>query len=199
MTAILRAAPAVGVTVVATAAVQAGLVALAIVPSSDIGFMLMAAASLVVAMASMALLSTQIASSVQGTLRVLPTGATIGWSALVGVVVFLATILLQFSLALLLLLVPVVLTFGLATLPLVAAGRHPLAGFRAWRSAPARSVLVVLTSMIAIYVSYLASIALGLLITGWLGAGTTWIAFGSVAALLLWWWSVRALRGRPQD
>ena len=68
-----------------------------------------------------------------------------------------------------------------------------------WRSAPARSVLVVLTSMIAIYVSYLASIALGLLITGWLGAGTTWIAFGSVAALLLWWWSVRALRGRPQD
>ena len=199
MTAILRAARAVGVTVVATAAVQAGLVAMATVPSSDIGFMLMAAASLVVAIASMALLSTQIASSVQGTLRVLPTGATIGWSALVGVVVFLATILLQFSLALLLLLVPVVLTFGLATLPLVAAGRHPLAGFRAWRSAPARSVLVVLTSMIAIYVSYLASIALGLLITGWLGAVTTWIAFGSVAALLLWWWSVRALRGRPQD
>jgi len=181
---------AVAATIVLTAAAQAGLVALAAVPSSDIGYMLMAAASLVVAIASSAVLATILAGALErdrDLRRALPTGGTLGWAALIAVVAFLAAILLT-------VLVPFVLVVGLVSLPSVAAGRHPRAGFAALRSNALRSVLAVVVSIAAVALAWVLSLALGLLVTGWLGAAITWLAFGTIAALLLWWWSARSLR-----
>lgn len=181
---------AVGATIVVTAAVQAALVALAAVPSSDLGYMLMAAASLVVAIAAMAVLATVIAGAIvpdHGLRRALPTGGTLGWASLIAVAAFLAAILLT-------VLVPFVLVVGLISLPSVAAGRHPASGFTALRGTALRSVLAVVVSIAVVAVAWVISVALGLLVTGWLGAAITWLAFGTIAALLLWWWSARALR-----
>lgn len=193
MTAILgglrRSAPVVVITIVATAALQAVLVALAGIPSSDAGYMLMAAASLAVAVAATGVLSTAIAAGVEPERdlhRAFPTGATWGWSALVAVGAFLAAILLP-------VLVPVVLVFGLVSLPAVASARHASTGFRALQRNAMRSAVAALISVVIVSLGWVVSLVLGLFVTGWLGAAITWLAFGLLAAVLLAWWTVRAL------
>lgn len=184
-----RSAPIVAPTIVVTAALQAVLVALAGIPSSDIGYMLMAAASLAVAVASTGVLATAIAAGVEpdrGLHRAFPTGSTWGWAALVAVGAFLAAILLV-------VVMPVILVFGLVTLPAVAAARHPLTGLRALRVNAMRSAVAVLSSVVIVSLGWVASLLLGLLAAGWLGAAITWLAFGVLAAVLLAWWTVRAL------
>jgi hypothetical protein len=184
-----RSAPVIVVTVVVAAGLQALLVALAGIPSSDAGYMLMAVASLAVSVATIGVLATAIAAGVEpdrGLNRAVPTGSTWGWAALVGVGAFLAAILLP-------VLVPVVLVFGLVSLPAIAAGGSASTGFRALQRHAMRSAVVVLVSIVVVSLGWPIALSLGLFATGWLGAAITWLVFGALAAVLLAWWTVRAL------
>ncbi|RWR22391.1 hypothetical protein D8Y23_02350 [Microbacterium enclense] len=72
-------------------------------------------------------------------------------------------------------------------------------GPRAFAWHPVRAVLLVVLTMLAIGVLFVAALLLGFFVTGWLGSFATWVIVGGVAALLARAWAGLARRPRRTD
>jgi hypothetical protein len=86
--------------------------------------------------------------------------------------------------------VPVIVAIGC---PIVATGGFGGAR-RLVRRHPARVVLLVLITVLAAVLVWIAALLAGLFITGWVAAALTWLAAGAVAAILVHAWSRLASR-----
>lgn len=162
--------------VVLHAAVQALLVAGDPVPTTAPGFLgLLVASVLAVAVAGW-LLAWRVRAVVDGRARPTPR-ALLGW--LLGVVLVAAAAVVH----------PLAGALAVVVaLPVLAGAAGAL------RRHPARALVTAVLTVLALAVTWVVSLLLGLLVTGPLGAGATWSWTGLVGAVLLGAWS--ALRAR---
>ncbi len=135
-------------------------------------FILLAVASFVAFVASLALVAAQARASVDAAAFSWPSSA-LSFTAAILVLITVAASLLS-ALA-----VPLLLLATLIVLPGAAAQPwRPFAGFRVFATAPLRAILLAVLTLVVVGLLWVVALLLGLLVTGFFGAGFTWLVFG---------------------
>ncbi len=174
--------------VVGNAVVQALAVWPAATPAFSWVFILLAVASFVAFVASLALVAAQARASVDAAAFSWPSSA-LSFTAAILVLITVAASLLS-ALA-----VPLLLLATLIVLPGAAAQPwRPFAGFRVFATAPLRAILLAVLTLVVVGLLWVVALLLGLLVTGFFGAGFTWLVFGVVGVLLVAGWTALAAR-----
>lgn len=172
------------------AVIQALLVAPFVTPGASWAFVALTAAAL-------AALVTQL-TVVGGAYRAALDGARFGWPrgiAWLGILALVVAVALA-AVASPWLVIPAA-TIALVILPAILGvpGRHA-GGFTLFRRAPVRALLLTLVSLILVALAWLASLLLGLFVTGWVGAGLTWLLYGLIGVILVAAWVATPRRDR---
>lgn len=179
-------APVFAITVVANAAVQAALVALAPdLALSPLGVLLAALSAAALLAASVVVWRTAAwaAGSASEGLAALAVRCVV-----VGALTVLAAVALPY-------LVPVVIALGCVPL---AAGSLRRSSMLAARH-PLRLTGLAVTSVVVVLLVQLAALVLGLFLTGWPASGATWLTAGLAAAILASHWQALATRLPPPE
>lgn len=176
--------------VVGNAIAQALTTAPFLTPAVDVGFLLVALASVVALVASAALIVAGAHAAANGTRWRLSGRLVLAASVAVIVVGLVAVVSLPAT--------PVAILLAFAMLPGVARGES-FAAFRAFATAPAHAIVLTLVTLLTIVVLCVGALLLGFFLTGWASAALTWLAFGAFAVVLTCAWTVLVRRGSRRE
>lgn len=177
--------------VVISAAVQAALVAPTVTPGVSWAFIALTLVSLATAVATVAVIGGRMRAATDAAISPWP-----GWGGVLGILLLLLAITASAVIAPWLV-IPAA-TVGLIMVPAIlgVTGRSAW-GFAIFRHAPLRAILLTVLSALLVTLTWLGALLLGLFVTGWVGAGLTWLLYAVVGSVLIAAWMAAPRRDRP--